>query len=241
MLSCRAPFGISDAAKINKNYKTLIEELDLNQISNLDVIQKLNNVWGNNQQSKLLMRYSILEENKMNPLDQYKLEKESKFEIEVIYLWRSSRLPISSIASKLKISKCFVSRTIAKYKALVRWQIKKNISQRNRERKVISQAKVDQINAFISSNSNKIIHIKDIKRNAWNNQINERTPCNSTISAVLHEKLRMSYKLLKNRHPKVFCSENRRLYFEAALIQSILEEYKYEIIFIDEFQISNKK
>ena len=75
MLSCRVPFGISDAAKINKNYKTLIEELDLSKISNLDVIQKLNNVWGNSQQSKLLMRYSILEENKMNLLDQYKQER----------------------------------------------------------------------------------------------------------------------------------------------------------------------
>ena len=105
--------------------------------------------------------------------------------------------------------------------------------------KTISQVKLDQINALILSNSNKIIHNKVIKINIWDNQINERVPCNSLILTVLHEKLRMSFKILKNQHPKIFCYENRRLYLEADLIQNILEEFEYKIIFINEFQISN--
>ena len=111
---------------------------------------------------------------------------------------------------------------------------------KNIRRFVINEDKIGQIKEFWEANSNKIIHINDIKKNVWNNYSNNIIPWNSTISTVLRKKLRMSYKLLKARHPKTFTSESKRLYIEVVLIQSILGSNGYEIILIDEFQITNR-
>ena len=75
----------------------------------------------------------------------------------------------------------------------------------------------------------------------WPNDNSNKVPWNSKIATALKKKLGMSYKWLKFRHPKTQFSENKRLYIEAALAQCILSITGHEIIFIDEFQINNRK
>ena len=106
---------------------------------------------------------------------------------------------------------------------------------------MISAEKLNSINEYWWSNSNKIIRIKDIKKNVWTNDDNNEIPWDSTIATALKRKLGMTYKWLKFRHPKSQSSENRRLYIEAALVQCILSSTGHETIFIDEFQINNRK
>ena len=85
-----------------------------------------------------------------------------------------------------------------------------------------------------------MIRIKDIKREVWGNYMINRPSSNSTIANTLRKKLRMSYKVLKVRHPKVFLAVSKRLYIEAALIQNILNRNGYVVVFIDKFQITNR-
>ena len=75
----------------------------------------------------------------------------------------------------------------------------------------------------------------------WANDNSNKVPWNLTIATVLKKKLGMSYKWLKFRHPKTQLSENKRLYIEAELVECILSSTGHEIIFIDEFQINNRK
>ena len=105
----------------------------------------------------------------------------------------------------------------------------------------ISEKKLDKIKEYWQFNSNKIIRIKDIKKSVWANNNSNIVPWNLTIATALKKKLRMSYKWLKFRHPKTQYSENKRLYIKSALAQCILCSTGHEIIFIDEFQINNRK
>ena len=234
------PSGISYAAKINKNYRLIIDELEIAKVTNHEAYDKIWNTWKKVWSMDKLDDFPILKDQEQVASDEELQKLKNKTEIEAIYLWRGSKMKISSIALKLNISKKFVKETIEKYKALAKKQIRQNILRRNTKRSAINGDKLDQIKDFWQSNSNKIIRIKDIKRNIWSNSINSKVPWNSTLSTVLHKKLRMSYKLLKTRHPKVFLPESKRLYIEAALIQSILGSNEYEIVFIDEFQITNR-
>ena len=191
------PSGISDAAKINKNYRLIIDELEITKITNHEAYHKIWNTWKKVWSLDKLDDFSILKYQEQVASDEESQKLKNKTEIETIYLWRSFKMKISSIALKLNISKIFVKETIKKYKALAKKHIRQNILMRNTKRSVINGDKLDQIKDLWQSNSNKIIRIKDIKRNIWNNRINSKVSWNSTLSTVLHKKLRMSYKLLK--------------------------------------------
>ena len=75
----------------------------------------------------------------------------------------------------------------------------------------------------------------------WPNHNINKVPWDSKIETALKNKLGMSYKILKFRHPKTQFSKNKRLYIKASLAQCILSSTRHEIIFIDEFQINKRK
>ena len=51
----------------------------------------------------------------------------------------------------------------------------------------------------------------------------------------------MLYKLLKVRYLKFKFADNKNINLEAALVQSIPNLNRHEIVFIDEIQINNRK
>ena len=56
----------------------------------------------------------------------------------------------------------------------------------------------------------------------------------------MKKKLRMSYRVLSTQHPNVVSDENENLYWESVLIQMLLMEDAYELIYVDEFNISGR-
>ena len=235
------PFGISDAAKLNKNYTELIKELSIANFSNNEALEKIVDTWSDNGKwDNDYLIPKLLEDNVDICIGENQANCQN-IENEIIYIWRTTKLPVPSIAFKLDISPIIVYNTISNYKSLVRKNIRDNITKRNKQNVMINAEKLNSINEYWWSNSNKIIRIKDIKKNVWTNDDNNEIPWDSTIAIALKRKLGMTYKWLKSRHPKSQSSENRRLYIEAALVQCILSSTAHEIIFIDEFQINNRK
>ena len=241
MTKYSVPIGISDAARVNQKYKELINDLALFEVTNSEAQQVVARTWTKEWNSEDMIVDPKFLINNSNIMNEDVKESDLITEKEVIYWWRWSRLDTNSIAAKLNLTKHFVSRTIKNYKILVKKNVRENILKRNNKKAVISPEKLDEIRAFCRSNSNKIIRIKDIKQNIWKNSIEVKAPSDSTLATSLRMKLRMTYRLLKTRHPKTLLIENRRLYIEAALIQCFLGQDGYEIIFIDEFHIDNRK
>ena len=56
----------------------------------------------------------------------------------------------------------------------------------------------------------------------------------------MKKKLRMSYRVLSTQHPKVVSDEHKNLYWESVLIQMLLMEDAYELIYVVEFNISGR-
>ena len=234
-------FGISDTAKLNKNYTELIIELSISKISNNKAIEKIVDIWSDNGKwDNDCLIPKLLEDNVDICIEENQVNCQN-IENEIIYIWRTTKLPLPSIAFKLDIFPIIVYNTISNYKSLVRKNIQDNITKRNKQNVVICAEKLNILNEYWWSNSNEIIHIKDIKKNVWTNDDNNEIPWDSTITTALKRKLGMTYKWLKSRHPKSQSSENKRLYIEASLVQCILSSTEYEIIFINEFQINNRK
>ena len=67
-----------------------------------------------------------------------------------------------------------------------------------------------------------------------------RKPWNKTIALVMKKKLRMRYRVLSIQHQKVAIDEYKNLYGESLLIQMLLMDEAYELIYFDEFNISGR-
>ena len=72
------------------------------------------------------------------------------------------------------------------------------------------------------------------------NNDNGFLPSNSTVSRILKKNLRMSYRVLMPAPTKILKPEYTRSYWEASIIQWLLDTHNYELIFIDEFCISHR-
>ena len=126
------PFGISDAAKLNKNYTEFIKQLSISSFSNYEALHRIISIWSDNNKRNidrsnlkfLEDKANIkIEENQANFLD---------IESEVIEMW-TTKLPVSSIAFKLNLSPIFVFNTIHNCKSLVRKNIWANIVKKNKK------------------------------------------------------------------------------------------------------------
>ena len=233
------PSGVSDVARLNKNYKELINELSISEISNQEALKKILHVWKDDELDNNYAKWIFLKNNKSASKEEKKL-KEQKYENEIIYIWRTTKLSIPSIAFKLSIPSVFVFNSINKYNCIAKKIIRDKISIKNKQRSSISIEKHDKVCVFWKLTQNKVFHFKDIKRNVWSND-NNRTSWNSNIASTLKKKLKMSSKWLKVKHPKIQAPESKRLYFEGALVQYVLSSNHHEILYIDEFQVNNWK
>ena len=90
------------------------------------------------------------------------------------------------------------------------------------------------------TNSSKPFYISDVIREVWPKSSENVPPANSTISKMLKKNLRMNYKVLKPAPEKILKPEYIWSYWDAVLIQYILDDDHYELIYIDEFSISHR-
>ena len=117
------PFGISDAAKLNKNYTEFIKELWISSFSNYEALDRIISTWSDNDKRDIDRSNLKFLEDKANIQIEENQANFSNIESEVIYMWRATKLPVSSIAFKLNLSPIFVFNTIHNCKSPVRKNI----------------------------------------------------------------------------------------------------------------------
>ena len=102
----------------------------------------------------------------------------------------------------------------------------------NKKSSIISDAKIQEIREFWMRNRNSPLRLADIRKGVWKSDDDSQKPCYSTLSNVLRRKLRISYRILRPRHHKTTTRYHVRLYWEGVMIQNILSNKFYELIFI---------
>ena len=234
------PSGICDPIKNSQSYKELISTLNISTYDNNDAfIMIKGRLKSENIEDQI--NSNLLEEiENLNNERRVSHSSNSQQETDIIFLWRSTKLSIKSIAVKLDISICLVNNILSKYRKIVRKALLTNRINSNKERKVICQDQISQIKHFWKINRNKPFYISDVAREVWPKSDGRIPPANSTISRVLKKTLRMSYRRLKPAPEKILKPEYIRLYWEAVLIQCILDDDLYELIYIDEFSVSHR-
>ena len=234
------PFGLWDSWKLNSAYKELVELLKIKEFSNDDAIDAL---------FKTIYQYSrdkwIDEEDKDNEVLMEEApdsndELEAECETKTIALWRTTKLRYCDIALKLGKSLVYVQECVRKYKKLVKEQKKVKRMKSSQRRRVISQEMVNRIDRFCWKNRNRPLTLGEIKEGVWRQSNQNKPPWNSTIAKVLKSKLRMSYRTLSTRHPKTKLEDQSRLYFESSLIQTLLAQQSWYLVFIDEFHLASR-
>ena len=183
--------------------------------------------YGTNEEKK----YSTLKGNFDDVRD---ADERQNAQIQVIYLWRTTKLSQKSIAMKLNLSLYFVRSAVRAYKARVKQMIKLNREKSNKCREKITPEQIEEIRCFFMTNKNKALTLNDVKEAVWRDQPPDVTPTDPTVSKVLKTKLWMSYRRLSKHPPKILRDEHIRSFWEAVMIQTILRSNFYELIFIDD-------
>ena len=126
-------FGILDAAKLNKNYTEFIRELSISSLSNYEALDRIISTWSDNYKRDTdRSNLKFLEDNANIQIEENQANF-SNIKSEVIYMWWTTKLPLSSNAFKLNLSPIFIFNTIHNYKSLVRKNIWANIVKKNKK------------------------------------------------------------------------------------------------------------
>ena len=234
----RLPIGLSDGWKINKEYKELTELLEVNTFSWEEALKGIQSQINTNKVdnicSEILDQLDAIQQTSEMNIDQQVTESE----LEVIVLWKTSRLSNANLALKTHQTLQFVESSIKQYKMRVKEQ--KILRKQNsaKKRRVIDEAQVERIKEYWWRNRSHMLTIRKIKDNWWKNKNTTSIPSNSTIRKVLKRKLRMSYKTLSTRHPKSTQANQQQLFLQSALIQLQLSKNNIQFVFIDEFSLT---
>ena len=179
------PTGIIDGWKVNSLYKTLIEVLQIGQYQNTEAVSMIEDVIKQNDEESEM----FWNPNSCIMKDSHSYEEvdncTSEIELKALYLWRTTRLSLSSIAFEVGAKLEDVATYVATYKKRVRQQLKSNKIRATQSRKVINNLEIEQVKGYWQSNSHKPLRISDIITSVWNQQ-GSKTPWHSTVSKVLN-------------------------------------------------------
>ena len=234
------PNGIADAWLQNKNYHKLLIELDISSYTCFDAIEMIDNGIQREQQKIGAKSEAIFIE--IDKDQEINTDNDSPWfsKTIAINLWRSTRLKNREIAFKLVLKEALVKKYIDEYKKAVRNQIKTNRLKAEKKKVVISSDKIEEIKSFWKRKTGKVINIEDVKKGVWGTKDEHWRPWNSTIASTMKKKLKMSYKVLNNQHSKVNLDDHKALYYQLILIQFLMKNYSFELIYVDEFSVSGR-
>ena len=233
------PAGISDAWTVNDNYKLLIRTLDIDKQSNIDSIEAIKRQL--DQDDKSAIENSIFLQQVEMDVDVEADPRWRDVELDkgIIFLWRSTKLKTSDIALKVGTTTAIVEKCIKNYKTKVKIQAKISKMSSYERMRVIDEEIGTLIKDFWKRNLGNRILIRNIKAHIRDNFPQRKVPSDTTITKFLKKKLSMSYRMLHARHPKSLSEDHIRLFWESVIIQQLLREDSYELIYIDEFSISD--
>ena len=135
-----------------------------------------------------------------------------------INAWRTTKLPIETIAQKLGQTAVKVSKAIRNYKEMARNQLKSNSKRAAKARRKIDDDGLEEIKEFWIGNVHQSIYVDEAKKAVWGSEEINRSPTNPTIVRTMKRWLKMNYRILSTKHPKTFSVDSKR-FFEAVIIQ----------------------
>ena len=156
--------------------------------------------------------------------------------LQVIGIWRCSKISMKQIALKLKVPLTLIKTTIKEYKVKVKQMLKLSKSRANKRRKVVDSECVARIEAFCKANSRKLLTLEDIQYGVWTKPPKEAwpsvfaeeaesglvVPSKATVARAFKRDLSMSYRVVKLKHNKTSTVGYKSAYVAAVLIQKAL-------------------
>ena len=167
--------------------------------------------------------------------------------LQVIDIWRCSKISMKQIAFKLKVPLTLIKTIIKEYKVKVKQMLKLNKSRANKRRKVVDSECMARIEAFCKANSQKLLTLEVIQYGVWTKPPIEAWPSviaevtesglvvlsKATVARALKRDLSMNYRVVKLKHNKTSNVGYKSAYLVAVLIQKAFITIHYEYIFID--------
>ena len=150
-------------------------------------------------------------------------------DLHAIYTWRTTKLPIETIAQKLGQTAIKVSKAIRNYKEMVRNQLKSSSKRAAKERRKIDDDGPEGIKEFWIGNVHRSICVDDVKKAVWGSKKIKRSPTNPTIARTMKRRPKMSYQTLSMKHPKTLSMNSKRLFLEAVIIQITSHHNKFRV------------
>ena len=119
-------------------------------------------------------------------------------EVQVVFLKLFKHYWSHSIATKTNLTKIKINKIITKYKRLLKIQKAKNLKSIWEPYLSIKDHHIEQMKKYVDSTHNVPIKIDMIRNAVWPKNFGTKHPRNSTISKILKNKLKLSYKVLHN-------------------------------------------
>ena len=99
------PVGIIDSIKMNKEYKELLKNLEIDQLENIQALQIIEDAFNDNDNLKITKSLRIdddvqYEDKNKQQIDQSQLQQD----IDIVFLWRSSKSSLASISKKIGVN-----------------------------------------------------------------------------------------------------------------------------------------
>ena len=99
------PVGIIDSIKMNKEYKELLKNLEIDQLENIQALQIIEDALNDNENLKITKSLRIdddvqYEDKNKQQIDQSQLQQD----IDIVFLWRSSKSSLASISKKIGVN-----------------------------------------------------------------------------------------------------------------------------------------
>ena len=161
------PFGIWDAVKGTHLYKELLSKLKIETYENADALEMVKKNL-DSECTNYAITNEILEEilNRDDSREEVQ-DPDWQKEADTLFLWRTSKLGIRSIAIKCWASTYFVRKVVRKYKDNVKKMLCANRVKSNKQRRVISEEQISKIEAFWRRKDNTLFYISDVINEVW--------------------------------------------------------------------------
>ena len=108
-------------------------------------------------------------------------------------------------------------------------------------KKILQDHHIEWIQAYMVSQKGCYVTAASIKKELLKEFEDINTVSTSTITKTLHQDLGMKYKKLSDILPKENKNDKVREFFESAMLLLILENEKYNTIYLDEFSVSSRR
>ena len=232
MGGCLVPTGLSNCAKQNHNYNTLITNLNLIDLSNSRIAE----IWGLREVIRGRVQWDIPpEEDRV-----YKSGLSREEELEIIFKVVRFKWSLRSVATLYNTNISTIRFVCSKFKRREGRLRKLAIIRETPSKRFISDKHIEAVRCYMESNPDKISTISNIK-SSIERRADLPSLSKTSIRKILKKHLKYTYKKACKINPRTLLPVNIRKIHESLYIQVALEKKNYEIIYLDEFSLSTRK